>query len=41
MANDDPLRWADLPDLTSGEREAITEIERCRSLAERLRERLR
>jgi hypothetical protein len=37
LPSDDPLRWADRPDPTPDEREAIHEIERCRSLADRLR----
>jgi hypothetical protein len=39
LPSDDPLRWVDRPDLASDEREAIAEIERCRSLADRPRAR--
>jgi hypothetical protein len=38
LPSDDPMRWADRPDPTGDEREAIAEIERCRSLADRLRQ---
>jgi hypothetical protein len=37
LPSDDPWRWDDRPDLTPDERETIEEIERCRSLADRLR----
>ncbi len=39
LPSDDPLRWADRPAPTGDQREAIAEIERCRSLADRLRAR--
>jgi len=40
LPSDDPERWADGPEPTGDERQVITEIERCRTLAERLRARL-
>lgn len=40
LPGDDPLLWADRPEPNDDERKAIAEIERCRSLAERLRQRL-
>lgn len=40
LSSDDPLRWADRPEPTDDERQTITEIERCRALADRLRENL-
>ena len=39
LPGDDPLRWADRRSPTPDEQEAIAEIERCRSLADRLRKR--
>jgi hypothetical protein len=41
LPGDDAQRWADRPTPTPEQREAIAEIGRCRSLADRLRERLR
>jgi hypothetical protein len=41
LPSDDESLWVDRPAPTGDERDAIAEIERCRSLADRLRERLR
>jgi len=37
LPSDDPDRWADRPEPFPDERAAIAEIERCRSLADRIR----
>jgi hypothetical protein len=37
LPSDDPDRWADRPEPSPDERAAIAEIERCRSLADRVR----
>jgi hypothetical protein len=41
LPSDDAQRWAERPAPTADEQEAIAEIERCRALADRLRERMR